>query len=155
MPGDLTGLLPARARALGQLAFAINADGIHVLVDLNGHTLGARSQAVALGPAPLTVFDQVGPARGRPKTGERRSAGAETARIVEPFKYRPCAILEGVVMSGAVSDSTESLYARRGQGFAGSSGGVATHLAADKISLPPDLVAVSSTERVGAHLASG
>lgn len=43
----------------GQLAFAINADGVHVLIDFNGHTLGARSQAVALRPAPITVFDQV------------------------------------------------------------------------------------------------
>ena len=41
-----------------QLAFAINADGIHVLVDLNGYTLGARSAVVALRPAPLTIFDQ-------------------------------------------------------------------------------------------------
>ena len=42
-----------------QLAFTINADGVHVLVDFNGHTLGARSHAVALRPAPITVFDQV------------------------------------------------------------------------------------------------
>ena len=41
-----------------QMAFAINADGIHVLVDMNGHTLGARTHVVALKPAPLTIFDQ-------------------------------------------------------------------------------------------------
>jgi protein O-GlcNAc transferase len=41
-----------------QMAFAINADGVHVLVDMNGHTLGARSHVVALQPAPLTLFDQ-------------------------------------------------------------------------------------------------
>lgn len=64
-----------------QMAFAINADGIHVLVDLNGHTLGACSHVVALQPAPITIFDQ---------------------------------------------------------GFAGSSGGVATHFNADKASLPPE-----------------
>jgi protein O-GlcNAc transferase len=42
-----------------QLAFAVNADGIHILVDMNGHTLGARSHVTALRPAPITIFDQV------------------------------------------------------------------------------------------------
>jgi hypothetical protein len=68
-----------RARA-AQAAVAVNADGIHVLVDLNGcpprasrpapraprrpdartgrYTLGARTEIVALRPAPLTLFDQ-------------------------------------------------------------------------------------------------
>uniref|UniRef100_A0A7S4KDX3 protein O-GlcNAc transferase n=1 Tax=Guillardia theta TaxID=55529 RepID=A0A7S4KDX3_GUITH len=65
-----------------QLAFTVNADGIHILVDLNGHTLGARTTVLALRPSPITIFDQ---------------------------------------------------------GFAGTSGGVATHFNADKVSLPPEL----------------
>lgn len=73
-----------------QLAFAINAEGIHILVDFNGHTLGARSHVTSLRPAPITMFDQ---------------------------------------------------------GFAGSSGGVATHFNADRVSLPPEY-AHFHTERI-------
>ncbi len=40
------------------MAFAINSDGIYLLVDMNGHTLSARTHVVALKPAPHTIFDQ-------------------------------------------------------------------------------------------------
>ena len=44
-----------------QAAVTINVDGIHVLVDFNGYTLGARSDLITLRPAPITIFDQAIP----------------------------------------------------------------------------------------------
>ncbi len=39
----------------GQVADRINADGIHVLVNMNGYTKGARNELFALRPAPIQV----------------------------------------------------------------------------------------------------
>ena len=46
---DLSGLSD------GDAARAINADGVHILVDLNGYTKGARTQVFALRPAPVQI----------------------------------------------------------------------------------------------------
>ena len=43
------------ARPAGQVAQAIRADGIDILVDLKGHTLGAPHRVLALRPAPIQV----------------------------------------------------------------------------------------------------
>ena len=40
----------------GQAADRINADGIHIMVNLNGYTKGARNEIFALKPAPLQVM---------------------------------------------------------------------------------------------------
>jgi predicted O-linked N-acetylglucosamine transferase (SPINDLY family) len=37
------------------LAVALASRGLHVLVDLNGHTRGSRLDAVALRPAPVSA----------------------------------------------------------------------------------------------------
>ncbi len=42
-------------RAAGQIAEAIRADGIDILVDLKGHTMGAPHRVLALRPAPIQV----------------------------------------------------------------------------------------------------
>jgi predicted O-linked N-acetylglucosamine transferase (SPINDLY family) len=42
-------------RAAGQVAHAIRADGVDILVDLKGHTIGAPHRALALRPAPIQV----------------------------------------------------------------------------------------------------
>lgn len=39
----------------GKAADRINADGIHVLVNMNGYTKGARNELFALKPAPVQV----------------------------------------------------------------------------------------------------
>ena len=39
----------------GQAADRINSDGIHVLVNMNGYTKGARNEIFALRPAPIQV----------------------------------------------------------------------------------------------------
>lgn len=39
----------------GEAADRINADGIHVLVNMNGYTKGARNEIFALRPAPVQV----------------------------------------------------------------------------------------------------
>jgi protein O-GlcNAc transferase len=44
---DVSGLLN------GELARAVNADGIHILINLNGYTKGARNEVFALQPAPI------------------------------------------------------------------------------------------------------
>ena len=40
----------------GEAADRINADGIHVLVNMNGYTKGARNEIFALRPAPVQVI---------------------------------------------------------------------------------------------------
>lgn len=40
----------------GKAADRINADGIHVLVNMNGYTKGARNEIFALRPAPIQVM---------------------------------------------------------------------------------------------------
>ena len=39
----------------GKAADRINADGIHILVNMNGYTKGARNEIFALRPAPVQV----------------------------------------------------------------------------------------------------
>lgn len=39
----------------GKAADRINADGIHILVNMNGYTKGARNEIFALRPAPIQV----------------------------------------------------------------------------------------------------
>ena len=39
----------------GEAADRINADGVHVLVNMNGYTKGARNEIFALRPAPVQV----------------------------------------------------------------------------------------------------
>ena len=39
----------------GDAADKINADGIHILVNMNGYTKGARNEIFALRPAPVQV----------------------------------------------------------------------------------------------------
>ena len=39
----------------GQAADRINADGIHILINMNGYTKGARNEIFALRPAPIQV----------------------------------------------------------------------------------------------------
>lgn len=39
----------------GKAADQINEDGIHILVNMNGYTKGARNEIFALRPAPLQV----------------------------------------------------------------------------------------------------
>ena len=41
----------------GQAADRINADGIHIMVNLNGYTKGARNEIFALKPAPIQVIE--------------------------------------------------------------------------------------------------
>ena len=41
----------------GQAADRINSDGIHVLVNMNGYTKGARNEIFAMRPAPVQVSD--------------------------------------------------------------------------------------------------
>ena len=40
----------------GQAADRINSDGIHILVNMNGYTKGARNEIFALRPAPIQVY---------------------------------------------------------------------------------------------------
>lgn len=40
----------------GKAADRINADGIHILVNMNGYTKGARNELFALKPAPIQVL---------------------------------------------------------------------------------------------------
>ena len=40
----------------GDAADKINADGIHILINMNGYTKGARNEIFALRPAPLQVI---------------------------------------------------------------------------------------------------
>lgn len=42
----------------GEAADRINADGIHVLVNMNGYTKGARNEIFALRPAPVQVKEK-------------------------------------------------------------------------------------------------
>lgn len=87
---DLSGLSD------GDAARAINADGVHILVDLNGYTKGARTAVFALRPAPV----QVGPSasacshRGTEKGSElrhvlERYAGSAAACAMHPRVFRP------------------------------------------------------------------
>ena len=39
----------------GKAADLINKDGIHILINLNGYTKGARNEIFALQPAPIQV----------------------------------------------------------------------------------------------------
>jgi hypothetical protein len=39
----------------GKAADRIHADGIHILVNMNGYTKGARNEIFALRPAPIQV----------------------------------------------------------------------------------------------------
>ena len=39
----------------GQAADRINADGLHILINMNGYTKGARNELFALRPAPIQV----------------------------------------------------------------------------------------------------
>lgn len=39
----------------GEAAQAINSDGIHILINLNGYTKGSRNEIFAMHPAPLQV----------------------------------------------------------------------------------------------------
>jgi len=39
----------------GKAADKINNDGIHILVNMNGYTKGARNEIFALRPAPIQV----------------------------------------------------------------------------------------------------
>ena len=39
----------------GDVADRIHADGIHILVNMNGYTKGARNEIFALKPAPIQV----------------------------------------------------------------------------------------------------
>lgn len=39
----------------GKAADRINADGIHILLNMNGYTKGARNELFALRPAPIQV----------------------------------------------------------------------------------------------------
>ena len=39
----------------GKAANRIHADGIHILVNMNGYTIGARNELFALRPAPIQV----------------------------------------------------------------------------------------------------
>jgi protein O-GlcNAc transferase len=48
------------------LARKINADGVHVLVNLNGWITGHRSSVLALGPAPVQVSTPFQPATSPP-----------------------------------------------------------------------------------------
>ena len=41
----------------GKAADVINQDGIHILVNMNGYTKGARNEIFALKPAPIQVGD--------------------------------------------------------------------------------------------------
>ena len=41
----------------GQAADRINGDGIHIMVNLNGYTKGARNEIFALKPAPIQVIE--------------------------------------------------------------------------------------------------
>lgn len=43
----------------GEVADRINADGIHILVNMNGYTKGARNEIFALRPAPIQVLINV------------------------------------------------------------------------------------------------
>ena len=43
----------------GQAADRINSDGIHVLVNMNGYTKGARNEIFAMRPAPVQVSDSL------------------------------------------------------------------------------------------------
>ena len=40
----------------GAAADRINADGVHILVNMNGYTKGARNEIFALKPAPVQVM---------------------------------------------------------------------------------------------------
>lgn len=40
----------------GKAADKINSDGIHILVNMNGYTKGARNEIFALRPAPIQVI---------------------------------------------------------------------------------------------------
>ena len=48
-------LFPPQVPDNGMAADRINADGIHVLVNMNGYTKGARNEIFALRPAPIQV----------------------------------------------------------------------------------------------------
>lgn len=48
------GILP-QIPCNGKAADRINADGIHILVNMNGYTKGARNEIFALRPAPVQV----------------------------------------------------------------------------------------------------
>ena len=39
----------------GKAADRIHADGIHILINMNGYTRGARNEIFALKPAPIQV----------------------------------------------------------------------------------------------------
>lgn len=49
----------------GDVARLVHADGIDILINLNGYTKGARNEIFALQPAPIQVrqYTAVGPAR--------------------------------------------------------------------------------------------
>ena len=56
MCGYLSHLPSPQVPDNGMAADRINADGIHVLVNMNGYTKGARNEIFALRPAPIQVF---------------------------------------------------------------------------------------------------
>lgn len=49
-------LLCLQIQCNGKAADRISADGIHVLVNMNGYTKGARNEIFALRPAPIQVY---------------------------------------------------------------------------------------------------
>lgn len=44
----------------GKAAEKINEDGIHILINMNGYTKGARNEIFALRPAPIQVGGEGG-----------------------------------------------------------------------------------------------
>lgn len=48
-------LVPLQLPDNGKAADRINSDGIHVLINMNGYTKGARNEIFALRPAPIQV----------------------------------------------------------------------------------------------------
>ncbi len=65
----------------GKAADRIHADGVHILVNMNGYTKGARNELFALRPAPIQVSSGSGASRSLPV---RVTAGASGSFPVRP-----------------------------------------------------------------------